>query len=144
MGRTFQGFGIKLAGQAPKAAKFAGFSRNKTVYLVLAISGGLAGLAGIIEVAGPIKQLRPAISPGYGFTAIIVAFLGRLNPVGALIAAFILSITYIGAENAQIFLKVTNKITSVIQGVLLFFVLACDTLIYYRLRLKTRLSEVRS
>ena len=141
--RTFQGFGIKLAGQAPKAAKFAGFSRDKTIYFVLALSGGLAGLAGIIEVAGPINQLRPAISPGYGFTA-IVAFLGRLNPVGALIAAFILSITYIGAENAQIFLKITNKVTSVFQGILLFFVLACDTLIYYRLRLKTRMTEVRS
>lgn len=140
--RTFGGFGIKLAGTAPRAAKFAGFSRDKTTYFVLALSGGLAGLAGIIEVAGPIGQLHPQISPGYGFTAIIVAFLGRLNPVGALIAAFVLSITYIGAENAQIFLKITNKVTSVFQGVLLFFVLACDTLIFYRLKFRPMVKGV--
>lgn len=134
LSRTFSGFGIKLSGEAPRAAKFAGFDRDRTTYVVLGLSGALAGLAGIIEVAGPIGQLRPAISPGYGFTAIIVAFLGRLNPLGALVAAFILSITYIGAENAQISMKVTNKVTSVFQGILLFFVLACDTLIVYRMR----------
>ena len=134
LNRSFKGFGVKLSGTAPKAAKFAGFDRNKTTYFVLAISGGLAGLAGILEVAGPIGQLRPAISPGYGFTAIIVAFLGRLNPIGALVAAFILSITYIGGESAQITIGVTDKITRVFQGILLFYVLACDTLITYRFR----------
>ncbi|MEM8796443.1 MAG: ABC transporter permease [Pseudomonadota bacterium] len=133
---TFSGFGVRLSGNAPKAAKFAGFDRNKTTYFVLGLSGALAGLAGIIEVAGPIDQLRPAISPGYGFTAIIVAFLGRLNPIGTLVAAFVLSITYIGGESAQITIGVTDKITRVFQGILLFYVLACDTLIVYRLRLR--------
>ena len=138
LNRTFGGFGIKLSGTSPKAAKFAGFDRNRTTYFVLALSGGLAGLAGIMEVAGPIGQLRPAISPGYGFTAIIVAFLGRLNPLGALVAAFVLSVTYIGGESAQITIGVTDKITRVFQGILLFYVLACDTLIVYRLRLHKR------
>jgi simple sugar transport system permease protein len=88
-----------------------------------------------MEVAGPIGQLRPTISPGYGFTAIIVAFLGRLNPLGALIAGLTLALTYIGGEAAQVSLGVSEKITRVFQGMLLVFVLACDTLILYRVRL---------
>lgn len=131
---TRAGLGLRLAGTAPKAARFAGFERDRLVYLVMALSGGLAGLAGIMEVAGPIGQLRPVISPGYGFTAIIVAFLGRLNPLGALLAAFVLSVTYIGGEGAQITIGVTDKITRVFQGLLLFYVLACDTFVTYRLK----------
>ena len=131
---TKGGLGIRLAGSAPKAAGFAGFEQNKLTYLVMAIAGGLAGLAGIMEVAGPIGQLRPVISPGYGFTAIIVAFLGRLNPIGAFMAALVLSITYIGGEGAQITMGLTDKITRVFQGLLLFYVLACDSFIRYRLK----------
>ena len=95
----------------------------------------LAGLAGIIEVAGPIGHLQPSISPGYGFTAIIVAFLGRLNPVGILIAGLFLALTFIGGEEAQISMKVPLDLTKVFQGILLFYVLACDSLIVYRIRL---------
>ena len=108
------------------------------VYLAFLISGGLAGLAGICEVAGPIGQFRTTISPGYGFTAIIVAFLGRLHPVGILIAGLLLALSYMGGEGAQIALGVSDQTTQVFQGMLLFYVLACDTLIYYRLRLVRR------
>jgi ABC-type uncharacterized transport system permease subunit len=99
------------------------------------ISGGLAGLAGISEVSGAIGQLRPVISPGYGFTAIIVAFLGRLNPLGIVAAGLILALTYLGGEAAQISIGITDKVTRLFQGLLLFFVLGCDTLIHYRIRL---------
>lgn len=134
VGRTLKGFEIKLAGEAPRAARFAGFDDRRTTWFVFAVSGALAGIAGIIEVAGPIGQLQPTISPGYGFTAIIVAFLGRLNPIGALIAGLFLALTFIGGENAQIALRVPIDLTRVFQGLLLFFVLACDTFLLYRLR----------
>jgi simple sugar transport system permease protein len=139
LGRTIKGFEIRVVGAAPKAARFAGFDADRLVLFTFAVSGALAGLAGIIEVAGPIGHLQPGISPGYGFTAIIVAFLGRLNPLGILIAGLFLALTFIGGEQAQISLKVPLDLTKVFQGILLFFVLACDSLILYRLRLiKTR------
>jgi simple sugar transport system permease protein len=134
LGRTLKGFEIRLVGAAPRAARFAGFDDRRTTLLVFAVSGALAGLAGLIEVAGPIGLIQPSISPGYGFTAIIVAFLGRLNPIGILIAGAFLALTFIGAENAQIALKVPLDLTRVFQGLLLFFVLACDSLILHRLR----------
>lgn len=134
LGRTLTGFKIDVSGHAPRAALFAGFSQTKLVIFVFAISGALAGLAGIMEVAGPIGQLRPVISPGYGFTAIIVAFLGRLNPIGVIVAAFVLALSYLGGEAAQVSLGITDKIARVFQGLLLFYVLACDTFILYRLR----------
>lgn len=135
LSRTLKGFEIKVLGQAPRAGAFAGFSQKKMVIFAFLLAGGLAGLAGIMEVAGPIGQLRPTISPGYGFAAIIVAFLGRLNPVGALLAGLVLALSYIGGESAQIALGLSDKITRVFQGMLLFYVLACDTLILYRFRL---------
>ncbi len=128
-------FEIKVVGAAPRAARFAGFNADKLVVLTFAISGGLAGLAGIIEVAGPVGHLQPNFSPGYGFTAIIVAFLGRLNPVGILIAGLFLALTFIGGEQAQISIKVPLDLTKVFQGILLFYVLACDSLILYRIRI---------
>jgi general nucleoside transport system permease protein len=99
------------------------------------VSFALAGLAGICEVMSTVGQLQPSISPGYGFTAIIVAFLGRLNPIGALVAALALALTYLGGEGAQVTLGISDKIARVFQGILLFYILACDTLILYRLRL---------
>jgi general nucleoside transport system permease protein len=135
LGRTIMGFEIRLVGAAPRAARFAGFDSNRLVIVTFLISGALAGLAGIIEVAGPVGHLQPGISPGYGFTAIIVAFLGRLNPVGILIAGLFLALTFIGGENAQIAMKVPLDLTKVFQGILLFYVLACDSLILYRIRL---------
>jgi general nucleoside transport system permease protein len=135
LGRTVKGFEIRVVGAAPKAARFAGFNAAQLVVLTFVISGALAGLAGIIEVAGPIGHLQPGISPGYGFTAIIVAFLGRLNPIGILIAGLFLALTFIGGEQAQISIKVPLDLTKVFQGILLFFVLGCDSLILYRVRL---------
>jgi simple sugar transport system permease protein len=135
LGRTIKGFEIRVVGAAPKAARFAGFSSDRLVLFTFAVSGALAGLAGIIEVAGPVGVLQPGISPGYGFTAIIVAFLGRLNPVGILIAGLFLALTFIGGEGAQISMKIPLDLTKVFQGILLFYVLACDSLILYRIRL---------
>jgi ABC-type uncharacterized transport system permease subunit len=135
LGRTIKGFEIRVVGAAPRAARFAGFSSDRLVLFTFAVSGGLAGLAGIIEVAGPVGVLQPGISPGYGFTAIIVAFLGRLNPIGILIAGLFLALTFIGGEGAQISMKIPLDLTKVFQGILLFYVLACDSLILYRIRL---------
>ena len=134
MGKALKGYELKVLGLAPRAGRFAGFSRKGAVWFCFLLSGGLAGLAGISEVMTTVGQLQPSISPGYGFTAIIVAFLGRLNPVGALIAALALALTYLGGEGAQVTLGISDKIVRVFQGVLLFYVLACDTLILYRLR----------
>jgi ABC-type uncharacterized transport system permease subunit len=137
LGRTLKGFEIRTVGAAPKAAAFAGFDANRTVLFCFAVSGALAGLAGIIEVAGPVGHLQPGFSPGYGFTAIIVAFLGRLNPVGILVAGLFLALTFIGGEGAQVALHVPLDLTKVVQGILLFYVLACDSLIVHRIRLVT-------
>ncbi|SDR03392.1 ABC transporter permease [Pseudovibrio sp. Tun.PSC04-5.I4] len=133
--RTLKGFEIKVMGETPRAGRFAGFSSKGVVWFGFLVSGGLAGLAGMAEVSGSIEQLTPIISPGYGFTAIIVAFLGRLNPIGILFAGLLLGLSYIGGESAQVSLGLTDKITRVFQGMLLFFVLACDTLILYKVKL---------
>ncbi|HXZ00132.1 MAG TPA: ABC transporter permease [Stellaceae bacterium] len=135
LGTTLRGFELRVVGMAPRAGRFAGFDDRRDILLAFAVSGALAGLAGIIEVAGPIGQLLPNLSPGYGFAAIIVAFLGRLNPLGILVAGFVLALSYLGGEQAQIALRVPLDLTIVLQGVLLFCVLACDTLILYRVRL---------
>src|ERR1700759_3115191 len=137
LGRTIKGFENRVVGAAPPAARFGGFNANQLILLTFAISGALAGLAGIIEVAGPVGHLQPGVSPGYGFTAIIVAFLGRLNPIGILIAGLFLALTFIGGEQAQIAMKIPLDMTKVFQGILLFYVLACDSLILYRIRLVT-------
>jgi simple sugar transport system permease protein len=135
MGRTMKGFEVRVIGAAPRAGAFAGFSRERTIWFVLLLSGGLAGLAGALEVSATVQQLQPNISAEYGFVAIIVAFLGRLNPLGALFGALILAVSYIGGENAQILMKLPKAVTGIFQGMLLFFLLACDTLIRYRIRL---------
>ncbi len=132
MSRTLKGFEIMVTGHSPRAARFSGFSANNTVMFCMLLSGGLAGLAGAIEISSVVGQLQPQISPGYGFAAIIVAFLGRLNPVGVIFAGLLLALSYIGGEAVQTALQIPDKITRVIQGVLLFYVLACDTLIVYR------------
>ncbi|MGF7006936.1 ABC transporter permease [Aminobacter sp. BE322] len=134
LSRTLRGFEIMVLGQSPRAGRFAGFSQSRMVFFAFLLSGGLAGLAGISEVAGAIGQLRPTISPGYGFAAIIVAFLGRLNPLGIIAAGLVLALSYLGGEAAQISIGVSDKVVRAFQGMLLFFVLACDTLILYRVR----------
>ena len=133
--RTLKGFEVKVIGQSPRAGRFAGFSQSRMIFFAFLLSGALAGLAGISEVSGAIGQLRPTISPGYGFTAIIVAFLGRLNPLGIVAAGLILALTYLGGEAAQISVGLSDKVVRAFQGMILFFVLACDTLILYRIRI---------
>jgi general nucleoside transport system permease protein len=136
MFRTYSGFQLQVGGLAPAAAKYAGFSSRRALWTALLISGGTAGLAGGLEVAGPIGQLTPYVPAGYGFAAIIVAFVGRLHPVGMVFAAILMSMFYIGGELAQSRLGLPKSVTGVFQGLLLFTLLACDTLIAYRVRLK--------
>jgi len=132
--RHIIGFQIRVIGMAPRAAAFAGFKEKKLVWLSFMIAGATSGLAGLGEIAGPLGQITPSISPGYGFTAIIVAFLGRLHPLGILMAALLMALSYLGGENAQITLNMPNAVTGVFQGMLLFFLLGSDVLIKYRLR----------
>ncbi len=136
--RSFVGFQIKVVGQAPTAAGFAGFREKNLIWTTFLVAGALSGLAGLFEVAGPIGQLNPSISPGYGFTAIIVAFLGRLHPGGVLLASLLIALTYLGGELAQIELRLPLAVTGVFQGMLLFFLLGVDVLIRYRVRFGRR------
>jgi ABC-type uncharacterized transport system permease subunit len=132
--RTRAGFAQQVGGLAPAAARYAGFSSRRALWTALLVSGGAAGLAGALEVAGPIGQLTPYVPAGYGFAAIIVAFVGRLHPVGMVLSAVLMSMFYIGGELAQSRLGLPKSLTGVFQGLLLFTLLACDTLIAYRVR----------
>ncbi|MBK6322456.1 MAG: ABC transporter permease [Burkholderiales bacterium] len=132
--RTRAGFAQQVGGLAPAASRYAGFSSRRALWTALLISGGTAGLAGALEVAGPIGQLTPYVPAGYGFAAIIVAFVGRLHPVGMVFSAILMSMFYIGGELAQSRLGLPKSLTGVFQGLLLFTLLGCDTLVNYRLR----------
>lgn len=130
--RLVVGFQVKVVGAAPRAARFAGYSESRIVWFCFLTSGALAGLAGLFEAAGPVGQIVPALPVGYGFTAIIVAFLGRLHPVGVLLAGLLLGLTYIGGEHAQISMNLPSATVGVFQGLLLFFLLATDVLVNFR------------
>ena len=132
--RSALGFQFRVLGHAPRAARFAGFRESRLTWVALLVSGGLAGLAGLLEVSGTIGQLTPSVSPGYGFAAIIVAFLGRLNPLGAIPAGLLLALSYLGGDAAQINLGLPNAVTGIFQGVLLFCLLGCDVLLLHRVR----------
>ena len=132
--RSWRGFQLQVGGLAPAAARYAGFSARGALWTSLMISGGMAGLAGAMEAVGPLKQLTPHISTGYGFTAIIVCYVGRLHPVGIVLSGLLLSMFLIGGELGQSRLGLPNALTGVFQGLLLFLLLACDTLINYRVR----------
>ncbi len=132
--RTRAGFAQQVGGLAPAAARYAGFSSRRALWTALLVSGAAAGLAGALEVAGPIGQLTPYVPAGYGFAAIIVAYVGRLHPVGMVFSAILMSMFYIGGEMAQSRLGLTKSLTGVFQGLLLFCLLACDTLLNYRVR----------
>ena len=134
MFRSLAGYRLQVGGLAPQAARYAGFSPRGSLWTALLLSGGLAGLAGAVEVTGPLGQLTPSVSPGYGFAAIIVAFVGRLHPVGAVLAALLMSMFYIGGELAQTRLGLPSALTGVFQGLLMVALLACDALVRYRVR----------
>ncbi|WP_456295508.1 ABC transporter permease [Vibrio sp. AK197] len=131
--KTLPGFKLRVLGSERAAAKYAGFSENKLVWGVMLGAGALAGFAGAAEVTGPIGQLIPSVSPGYGYAAIIVAYLGRLNPIGVIVAALFMGALYMGSDLAQIELGLPTAVTGLFQGTLLFFLLACDFFIAYRI-----------
>lgn len=135
LSKTLKGFEVKVLGQSPRAGRFAGFSAGRMVVFAFLLSGALAGLAGIAEVSGAVGHLNEKLSIGYGFAAIIVAFLGRLNPLGIVAAGLVLALTYLGGEAAQISVGLSDKVVRAFQGMILFFVLACDTIIHYQIRL---------
>ena len=139
MSRTFKGYQLQVSGQAPAASRYAGFSARSTLWICLLTSGAFAGVAGAYEVTGPMGQLTPYVSVGYGFTAIIVAFVGRLHPVGCVVASVLLSMFLIGGQLAQSRIGLPAALTGLFQGILLFSLLACDTLINYRIRFKAAL-----
>jgi simple sugar transport system permease protein len=134
MTRTTFGFQIRTVGRAPQAARHAGFDANRTVWATMMIGGGLAGLAGVFEAAGPFGQMVPQFHVGYGFTAIIVAFLGRLHPLGIVLAGIVMAVTYIGGETAQTRLGLPDAAAGLFQAMTLFFLLATDVLVRYRVR----------
>jgi simple sugar transport system permease protein len=131
---SFAAYRMQVSGMAPAAALYAGFSEPKNVWIAFLTSGALAGLAGVGEVAGPLGQLQASVSPGYGFAAIIVAYVGRLHPAGVLLASLLMSLLYIGGETAQIELQLPSAITGLFQGLLLFYLLAADLFIHYRFK----------
>ena len=142
--KTFAGYQMLVGGLAPLAARYAGFKESRTVWVALLVAGGAAGLAGVGEVAGPLGQLLPTVSPGYGFAAIIVAFVGRLHPFGIVVAGLLMSLLYLGGEAAQIALQVPYAVTSLFQGVLLFCLLGSDLFVFYRVRIGWRFRRVAS
>ncbi|TAK77901.1 MAG: ABC transporter permease [Aquabacterium sp.] len=139
--RIYGGFQLQVGGLAPAAARYAGFSSRTALWTALLVSGGTAGLAGALEAAGPMGQLTPYVPAGYGFAAIIVAFVGRLHPVGIVFSALLMSLFYIGGELAQSRMGLPKAMTGVFQGLLLFTLLACDTLINYRVRFGSGLKK---
>lgn len=140
MSRHVLGYQIRLAGQAPRAARFGGVNPGRLVILCMGVSGALAGMAGLFEVAGPAGRISIDFNVGYGFTAIIVAFLGRLNPIGILLAGLLMALTFIGGELAQLMLGIPAPAIQAFQGMLLFFLLAIDVLANYRLKRKVRVA----
>jgi ABC-type uncharacterized transport system permease subunit len=142
--RLFAGFRLLVAGQAPAAATYAGFSERRNTWLALLLGGGAAGLAGVCEVLGPIGRLQVDISPGYGFAAIIVAFLGRLHPVGIVLAALLMSLLYLGGESVQLELQLPAAVTGLFQGLLLFYLLAADLFVRFRIGHITRALPTRA
>ena len=135
LNRHLLGFQIRLTGEAPRAARFAGVKPKQLVLLCMGLAGALAGMAGLFEVAGPSGRISIDFNAGYGFTAIIVAFLGRLHPVGILLAGLLMALTYIGGEIAQSSMGLSSSAIQVFQGMLLFFLLMVDVLTNYRLKL---------
>ena len=132
--RWHLGFEMRVTGLSPRAAKFAGYSRDRTVWMALLIGGGVSGFAGVVEVTGNIGQLVPNISPSYGFTAIIVAFLARLYPLAVIPAGLLVALSYLAGEAAQLSLGIPAASTQVFQGLLLFFLLGTSLIVNYRIR----------
>jgi simple sugar transport system permease protein len=139
--QLFAGYRMLVSGQAPAAAAYAGFGESRNIWVALLLGGGAAGLAGVCEVVGPIGRLQADISPGYGFAAIIVAFVGRLHPLGIVLAALLMSLLYLGGESVQLGLQLPAAVTGLFQGLLLFYLLAADLFVGFRLRRQASRSQ---
>jgi simple sugar transport system permease protein len=144
MSRSVFGFQIKVVGLAPNAARHGGFSASTTIWLAMLVSGGLAGFAGILEAAGPVGRLVPQFPANYGFTAIIVAFLGRLHPIGVILAGIVLAISIVGGDMAQTSMRFPNPAVGILQAMMLFLLLGADLFIRYRLVLVPNAAAVRN
>jgi simple sugar transport system permease protein len=126
---TRWGFEVTIVGDNPRAARYAGINLARNIVLVMALSGGLAGLAGMSEVAGVVHRLQERFSPGYGFTAIIVAWLAKLHPLGIVLVSYLFAGLLVGGDAIQ-----PAGIAQLLQGVILFVVVGGDMLLYYRVR----------
>jgi simple sugar transport system permease protein len=133
MQRSFLGFQLRVAGQAPAAARYAGFSASRAIWVGMLCGGAMAGAAGMAEVVGPTGQLTPKVGMGYGFTAIIVAFVGRLHAVGIFFASLLMALMVLGGEQSQQYLALPSSVSKVFQGLLLFFLLGADVITQYRI-----------
>lgn len=134
MSRTQAGFRLRVGGLAPAAADYAGFRKSQAIWLSLLLGGAAAGLAGTFEVAGPLGQLQRNVTPGYGFAAIIVAFLGGLSPIGIFFSAFFMAVVYVGGDIMQATSGVSRNVTVVLQGVLLVSYMAALVCVTHQLR----------
>jgi simple sugar transport system permease protein len=138
MRHSFAGYQLLVGGLAPRAAAYAGFSEKRAIWISLLLGGMAAGLAGAAEVAGPMGQLQRSVASGYGYAAIIVAYLGGLNPLGIVASAFLMSVIYIGGDNAMVSADLPVAAVRVFQGLLLVFYLAGLTFIRYRIEFVAR------
>jgi len=135
MARSEFGYQVRVVGSSTTAARHGGFDSKRTIWATMIIGGAMAGLAGGLEFAGVLHKMDLGFPSGYGFTAIIVAFLGRLNPFGCLIAGIVLAVTYVGGQMAQTSVHIPNSTAGIFQAMMLFFILASDILVRYRIRL---------
>jgi ABC-type uncharacterized transport system permease subunit len=130
---TRWGYEIAVAGESEQVARYAGMATRRNIVLVMGLSGALAGLAGMSEVAGVAHQLQPSLSPGYGYTAIIVAWLGRLNPIGVALVAFLLAGVLVGGDQLQMSMGLSSAVGPMLQGTILFFIIGGEMLARYRI-----------
>jgi len=138
MNKTRWGFELKVIGDNPKAARYSGISIEKNLIIAMLLSGALAGLAGSIQVLGVQHRLQHGFSIGYGYTAIIVAWLSRLNPVGVVIVSFLFGGLLVGGEQLQIIMRLPISMISALQGLILFSLLATESIFKYRIRFEKR------
>jgi simple sugar transport system permease protein len=136
LARTKWGYEIRVIGENPTAARYAGISRARNILLVMLLSAGLAGLAGMAEVAGISHRLQKGLTVGYGYTAIIVAWLAKLNPWGVLLVAVLLAGLLVGGDQIQITMGLPAAVALVLQGIILFLVLGGEILTQYRIRVE--------
>ena len=135
MARSEFGYQVRVVGSSATAARHGGFDSKRTIWATMIIGGAMAGLAGGLEFAGVLHKMDLGFPSGYGFTAIIVAFLGRLNPFGCLIAGIVLAVTYVGGQMAQTSVHIPNSTAGIFQAMMLFFIRASDIRVRYRIRL---------